>query len=109
MAESKWGLLNRFLIAMSYTTPGLFECKKIPSIIIACIHVHIFNLNVLGQCFPCSSRRGIPSPVSSLVLSTQERVFKETLDTHFNRRQGDAFKATKPAEHGVIGFELLLC
>jgi len=70
---------------ISYTAPRLSECRKTPSIIVACMHMHIFNLNVLGQHFPCSSKRGIPSLVSSFILSAWERVFKEALDSHFHQ------------------------
>lgn len=88
--------------------PGFLNVKR-PLPLLLCVCMCTFNVNVLGQCFPCRSRRNIPSPASSLVLSAQERVFRDTLNSHFSQRQDDAFKAMKPVEPRITGFEFWLC
>lgn len=82
---------------------GLFECRRAPCTIIVCMHLHIFNLNLGDQCFPCRCRTCISSSITSLVL---ERVF--TFRQSLQPWAWDAFKAAKPVEPRITHFELLL-
>lgn len=79
---------------------GFCECRNAPSIVIVCMHLHVFNLNIWGSL----QLQNMYSFSTSLVL---ERFF--TFGQSLQPWACDAFKATKPVEPGIAHWEFSLC